>query len=164
VPVAIEAGARSVDHLACLDGDGVTALAGAECAAVLLPGAEFMGAERTAPARALADAGALCVLGTDANPGTSPIVSLPLIVGLAVRRYGWTALEALAAVTLNAAWVLRRSAEVGSLEAGKRGDVLVLDAPVEHVPYRLGHNPVAVVVVGGEVAWVRPDQAWRVRS
>jgi imidazolonepropionase len=160
VPVALEAGARSVDHLSRLE--DVEPLAAAECAAVLLPGAEVMGVEETPPARALADAGAICVLATDANPGTSPIVSLPLIVGLAVRRYGWSAKQALLAATLNAAWVLRRSDVAGSLEAGKRADVLLLDGPLEHVPYRLGHNPVAAVLVAGELAWVRPDQAWRV--
>ena len=162
VPVALAAGARSVDHLSCLHLDDVAPLAGAECAAVLLPGAEVMGGERVAPARALADAGAICVLATDANPGTSPIVSMPLIVGLAVRRYEWSAREALLAATLNAAWVLRMSGETGSLEVGKRADVLLLDGPLEHVPYRLGHNPVAAVFVAGDLAWVRPDQAWRV--
>jgi imidazolonepropionase len=163
VPVALAAGARSVDHLSCVHPDDVAPLAAAACAAVLLPGAEAMGAERTPPARDLADAGAICVLATDANPGTSPIVSMPLIIGLAVRRYGWSVREALLAATLNAAWVLRRSADAGSLEAGKRADVLVLDGPIEHVPYRLGHNPVAVVLVAGEPVWVRPDAAWRVR-
>jgi imidazolonepropionase len=161
-PVALAAGARSVDHLSKLHPDDVGPLAAAECAAVLLPGAEVMGQEATPPARALADAGAICVLATDANPGTSPIVSLPLIVGLAVRRYGWSARQALLAATLNAAWVLRRSDVAGSLEVGKRADVLVLDGPLEHVPYRLGHNPVAAVVLGGRLAYVRPDQAWRV--
>jgi imidazolonepropionase len=151
VPVALAAGARSVDHLACLHPDDVAPLAAAECAAVLLPGAEFLGAERLAPGRALADAGAVCVLATDCNPGTSPVVSLPLIVGLAVRRYGWSAREALAACTLNAAWVLGRSDTVGSIEVGKRADLVVLDAPVEHVAYRLGHNPVRAVIAGGEL-------------
>lgn len=164
VPVAIEAGARSVDHLSVLHPDDLEPLAASHTAAVLLPGAELMNAESTAPGRALADAGAICVLATDLNPGTSPIASLPLIVGLAVRRYGWSVREALLAVTLNAAYVLGLGAELGSLEPGKRADVLVLDGPAEHVPYRLGHNPAAVVVAGGEVAWVRPDQAWRVRG
>ena len=161
VPVALDAGARSVDHLAECDDADVALLAAAECGAVLLPGAEVMGNERTAPGRDLADAGAICVLGTDCNPGTSPVVSLPLIVGLAVRRYGWSAREALAAVTLNAAWVLRLSDETGSLEPGKRADVLLLDGPVEHVPYRLGHNPVAAAWIAGRCVYVRPDQAWR---
>ena len=162
VPVALAAGARSVDHLARLHADDLPALAAAECAAVLLPGAEVLGAEHVAPGRALADAGAICVLATDCNPGTSPVQSLPLVVGMAVRRYGWTAREALLAVTLNAAWVLGRSAELGSLEEGKRADLLLLDGPVEHVPYRYGRNPVAAVVAAGELVWVRPDQAWRV--
>jgi len=161
VPVALEAGARSVDHLACLHHDDLPALVAAECAAVLLPGAEVLGDERVAPARALADAGAIAVLATDANPGTSPVTSLPLVMGLAVRRYRWTALEALLACTLNAAWVLRRSAHTGSLEGGKRADVLVLDGPVEAIPYRLGHNPVAIAIAGGRVVGVRPDCAWR---
>lgn len=162
VPVALEAGARSVDHLSCLHRDDIAPLAAADCAAVLLPGAEFMGSEHVPPARELADAGALCVLATDANPGTSPIVSMPLIVGLAVRRYGWSVREALLAATLNAAWVLRRSDDAGSLEVGKRADVLLLDGPLEHVPYRLGHNPVAIALLGGQPVWVRPDSAWRV--
>jgi imidazolonepropionase len=163
VPVALDCGATSVDHLACLHPDDIAPLAASECAAVLLPGAEVLGAEYVAPGRALAEAGAICVLASDCNPGTSPIASLPLVIGLAVRRYGWTAVEALLAVTLNAAWVLGRSGSLGSLEVGKRADVLVLDGPIEHVPYRFGHNPVAAVVLNGRLVWVREDQAWRVR-
>ena len=163
VPVAIAAGARSVDHLAALAPDDVAVLGRAECAAVLLPGAEFLGEERVAPARALADAGALCVLATDLNPGTSPIVALPVIAGLAVRRYGWSAAEALAAMTLNAAWVLGLHRERGSLEAGKRADLVLLDAPVQHLPYRFGHDPVAGVVCGGRLVHARADLLERVR-
>ena len=164
VPVALDAGARSVDHLACLHPDDLAPLAAAECAAVLLPGAEFLGAEAVAPARALADAGAICVLGTDCNPGTSPIASMPLVIGLAVRRYGWGVKEALVAATLNAAWVLGRSGDLGSLEAGKRADLILLDGPVAHLPYRFGRNPVAAVFAAGEPVHVRPDQTWRLRG
>jgi imidazolonepropionase len=163
VPVALAAGARSVDHLACLHPDDVAPLAAADCAAVLLPGAELLGDERVAPARALADAGAICVLATDCNPGTSPVVSLPVVVGLAVRRYGWTVSEALLACTQSAAWVLGLAHDLGALDPGKRADVVLLDSPVSHLPYRFGRNPAALVLVGGEVAWVRPDQAWRLR-
>jgi imidazolonepropionase len=161
VPVALAAGARSVDHLACLGPEDLPQLASSETAAVLLPGAEFMGDERVAPARELADAGAICVLGTDLNPGTSPLLSLPLVIGLAVRRYRWTVLEALLACTLNAAWVLRLSDRLGSLEVGKRADVLVLDGPLERIAYRFGHNPVLLVIVAGEPAYVRPGSEWR---
>jgi imidazolonepropionase len=155
VPVALAAGARSVDHLACLHPDDLAPLAAAECAAVLLPGAELLADERPAPGRALADAGAICVLATDCNPGTSPVLSLPLVIGLAVRRYGWSAREALLACTLNAAWVLGRSDSVGSIEPGKRADLVVLDGPVEHIAYRFGRNPVRAVVAAGEVVGLR---------
>jgi imidazolonepropionase len=163
VPLAVQLRARSVDHLACMPTDAVNGLARSETAAVLLPGAEFLGEERTAPGRQLADAGALCALGTDLNPGTSPVSSMPVIIGLAVRRYRWSALEALLACTLNAAWVLHMSDRLGSLEVGKRADLVVLDGPVERIAYRFGHNPVAIVICGGELVHVRPDQAWRVR-
>ena len=162
VPVAIAHGARSVDHLSRMHPDDVDPLARSECAAVLLPGAEFMGAEACAPARSLLDAGAIVVLATDANPGTSPIFSLPLVVGLAVRRYGLSTREALLAVTLNPAWVLGLSDEVGSIEVGKRADLVLLDVPAEQIAYRLGHNPVAATFIAGRPAYVRPDAAWRI--
>jgi imidazolonepropionase len=164
VPVALAAGARSVDHLARLHPDDLGPLAASETAAVLLPGAEFLGAEALAPGRALADAGAICVLGTDCNPGTSPVASIPAIVGLAVRRYGWSVREALLACTLNAAYVLGWSGEMGSLEIGKRGDLIVLDGPASHLPYRFARNPVCAVFVAGRPAWVRADSTWRLRS
>ncbi len=164
VPVALAAGARSVDHLARLHPDDLGPLAASETAAVLLPGAEFLGAEETAPARGLADAGAICVLGTDLNPGTSPVASIPAIVGLAVRRYGWSVREALLACTLNAAYVLGMAGEIGSLEDGKRADVIVLDTPAAHLPYRFARNPVCAVLIGGRPVWVRPDSAWRLEG
>lgn len=161
VPVALAAGARTLDHLSRLHPDDLAPLARAECAAVLLPGAEFLGAEELAPGRALVDAGAIVVLATDLNPGTSPVLSLPVIAGLGVRRYGLSAREAMLALTLNAAWALGLSQEVGSLEVGKRADLVLLDGPIEHLAYRFGHNPVLATFVAGEPAWIRPDAAWR---
>lgn len=163
-PVALKHNARSLDHLSVIHPDDIGPLGQSETAAVLLPGAEFMGAEQTAPARDLIDAGAIVTLATDANPGTSPIFSLPLIAGLAVRRYGLSTKEALLAITLNAAYVLDLSQDVGSIEPGKRADLVLLDTPVEHMAYRLGRNPVAATFVAGEPAYVRPDTAWRIAS
>jgi imidazolonepropionase len=161
VPVALAAGSRSVDHLARLHPEDVAPLAAADCAAVLLPGAEFLGAEHRAPARALFDAGAIVVLATDANPGTSPVLSMPLVIGLGVRLYGLSTREAFAAATLNAAWTLGLHHDRGSIEVGKRADLVLLDAPADHVAYRFGHNPVAMAFVAGELVHVREDQAWR---
>jgi imidazolonepropionase len=157
VPVALAAGARSVDHLSTLHDDDIAPLAQAECAAVLLPAAEFLGAEHRAPGRRLVDAGAIVVLATDGNPGTAPVFSLPVVIGLAVRLYGLTALETLAAVTLNGAWTLGLQADRGSIEVGKRADLLVLDGPVEEIAYRFGRNPVLAAFVAGEPVFVRDD-------
>jgi imidazolonepropionase len=162
VPVAIHHNARSVDHLSTIHPDDIEPLGASDTAAVLLPGAEFMNAEATAPARALIDAGAIVVLATDANPGTSPVFSLPVIIGLAVRRYGLTTREALLATTLNAAYVLNVQQDAGSIEPGKRADLVLLDSPAEHIAYRLGRNPVAATFVAGEPVYVRPDAEWRV--
>jgi imidazolonepropionase len=159
VPVAMAVGARSVDHLATLHADDVEPLARADCAAVLLPAAEFLGAEHRAPGRELLDAGAMVALATDANPGTAPVVSIPLVIGLAVRLYGMSTREALAATTLNAAWTLGMARELGSIEVGKRADLVLLDAPVEHVAYRLGHNPVEIVLLAGDPVYVRDERA-----
>jgi imidazolonepropionase len=159
VPVALAAGARSVDHLSSLAVDDVPALAAAACAAVLLPAAEFLGAEHRAPGRALLDASALVVLATDANPGTAPVVSMPLVIGLGARLYGMSVRETLAAVTLNAAWTLGLERTLGSIEPGKQADLLLLDGPVERIAYRLGHNPVLAAFIAGEPVYVRDAAA-----
>ncbi len=159
VPVALAAGARSVDHLSRIDQSDVAALAGAPCAAVLLPAAEFLGAERRAPGRDLIDAGALVVLATDLNPGTAPVAAIPVVLGLAARLYGFSTRELLGAATLNAAWTLDLHHDRGSIEVGKRADLLVLDGPAEAIPYRFGHNPVQIVIIGGEPVWVRDEAA-----
>jgi imidazolonepropionase len=158
VPVALAAGARSVDHLSMIHPDDVPALAAAPCAAVLLPAAEFLGAEHRAPGRTLLDAGAIVVLATDANPGTAPVVSMPIVIGLGARLYGFSVREALGASTLNAAWTLGLEHELGSIEVGKRADLVLLDGPAEMVAYRFGHNPVAMTFVAGEPSYIR-DQA-----
>jgi imidazolonepropionase len=164
VPVALEAGARSVDHLSTLHRDDIGPLAAADCAAVLLPAAEFLGAEHRAPGRELADAGAVVVLATDANPGTAPVLSMPVVIGLAVRMYGLSPLEALAAATLNAAWTLGLEGDRGSIEPGKRADLLLLDGPVDRVPYRFARNPVAIALIAGEPVYVRDDARGRLRG
>jgi len=159
VPVAVAAGARSVDHLSMLAREDLGPLAQSDCAAVLLPAAEFLGAEHRAPGRALIDAGALVVLATDANPGTAPVVSMPLVIGLGARLYEMSARETLGACTLNAAWTLGLHERCGSIEVGKRGDLLLLDGPVDRIAYRLARNPVAIALVGGQPAYVRDSRA-----
>ncbi len=91
-------------------------------------------------------------LATDCNPGSSFTESMPMVVVLAVFELGLTVEESLTAATLNSACCLGLGGEVGSIEAGKRADLVLLDAPnLLHLVYHYGINPVAAVVKGGRV-------------
>ena len=144
-------GARSADHLNHVSPEGIAALGEGQTAAVLLPTSTFTLRAAPAPVAALRDAGAALAIATDLNPGTSPVCSMPETVALACSLYGMTPLAALTAATANPAWVLGLGDRVGTLEPGKRADLVVLDGPsFAHVPYRPGHNPVVMTVTGGE--------------
>lgn len=149
--LAAELGAFSADHLMAVSPAGIDALAAAGVTALLLPGTSFFLAKRIyAPARQLIAAGVPVALGTDCNPGSSYTESLPTIVQLAVFELGLTIAEALTAVTLNPACSLGLGAEIGSIEAGKRADIVLLDAPnLLHLAYHYGVNPVRSVVKAG---------------
>jgi len=152
IPLAIELGARSVDHLEATGESGVRALAGSDVAAVLLP-ASALFLDRPMPAaRALLDAGATVALATDFNPGSSFTTSLPLVCSLACTQLHMSPGEALAAVTVNAAGVLGL-ADRGRIERGLRADLLLLDAPDwRYLAYHLAGDIVAAVIRGGTVA------------
>jgi len=145
-------GARSADHLNHCSPAGVEALAAAGTIAMLLPcSTAFMGL-RPAPAAALREAGVPIAIATDCNPGTAPVTSMPQAVAAAASVYRIAPLEALTAATLNAACVLGLGDGLGTLEVGKRADLLVLDAPsFAHVPYRPGHDPIRATIAAGEV-------------
>ena len=147
---AVEVGARSADHLNHVGPAGVEALGGSETAAVLLAASTFMLRAAAPPARDLVEAGSAVALASDFNPGTSPVLAMPEVVAMACVLYGLSPSEALTAATANAAWVLGLSDRLGTLEAGKRADFVVLDSEdLASVPYRPGHNPVISTYVGG---------------
>ena len=151
--LAAELGALSADHLMAVSPAGVEALAGSGVTAVLLPGTSFFLKKDYAPARRLVEAGVPVALATDCNPGTSFTESMPMVVVLAVFQLGLTLEESLTAATLNSASCLGLGAEIGSVEPGKRADLVLLDAPnLLHLIYHYGINPVAAVVKGGQVA------------
>ncbi len=147
---AARLGARSADHLNHVSDPGIDALAGSATIAVLLPSSTFSMAARPAPARRLIEAGAAVAIATDFNPGTSAVLSMPETIAIGCALYQLTPTEALSAATLNAAAVLGIADRAGSLEPGKRADLVVLDGDgVANVPYRPGHDPVVAVFVGG---------------
>jgi imidazolonepropionase len=149
--LAAELGALSADHLMAVSDAGIDALARAKVTALLLPGTSFFLRKHAyAPARRLVEAGVPVALATDCNPGSSHTESLPTIAQLAVIELGLTVEETLTAVTLNAAATLGLAAEIGTLEPGKRADLVILDAPnLLHLAYHYGVNPVRSVVKGG---------------
>ena len=152
--MAAALGATSVDHC-----DYLTPAAAARIAqrtqgrtvAVLLPLVPlFLRQEVYAPGREFIDNGLPVALSTDFNPGSCPSKNLWLAQSVACLKMGLTPKEALAAATLNAAWAIGQQHACGSLEPGKRADLLVLHVPgVAEIPYWLGENPVRDVFIGG---------------
>ncbi|MGH2635993.1 MAG: imidazolonepropionase [Actinomycetota bacterium] len=148
---AVAMGARSADHLNHVSPLGTAALGDAErTAAVVLPTSTLFLRSTPPDVRGLLRAGAMVAIATDFNPGTSPVVSMPEAIAVACSLYGMTPLESLAAATVNAAWVLGLEASHGTLAAGRRADLVVLDGDAfRQVPYRPGHDPVVHTFVGG---------------
>jgi imidazolonepropionase len=166
--LAAELGAVSVDHLDHVSDAGIAALAGAGGdkrvpVAVLLPGATFfLGVGGYAPARKLLDAGARVALSTDLNPGSSPTQNLWLMATMGGSQLGMTADEVVRAITIEAAAALALDDEVGSLEVGKKADILVLEETrTAEIPYRYGMNPVWRVYKEGRLV-VKRDLAGEV--
>jgi imidazolonepropionase len=151
--LAILLRAASCDHLENVNRSDIRALGKSETVATLLPGCDFhLGLKKYAPARALIDAGAIVALATDYNPGTSPTLSMPMILSLACAQLSMTPAEAITAATLNGAYALRREKQVGSLEVGKQADIAVFDvADYREIPYYFGVNHCWMTIKRGRV-------------
>jgi len=149
--LAVELGALSADHLTAVSEAGVRALGRGTTVAVLLPATMvFLGHERQAPARRLIDAGAAVALATDFNPGTSPTVSLPLVMALGVSQLGLTHAEVVTAVTVNAAAALGLAGDRGQIVPGLRADLVSFEvSDWREVAYWMGTNLVTAVWTGG---------------
>jgi imidazolonepropionase len=148
--LAVKMGALSADHLEACSAEQLPLLAESKTIATLLPGVSLHLGIPAAPGRALIDAGAAVAVGTDLNPGSSPLFSMAMALALAVRMNGLTAAEALVAGTVNAASALGLT-DSGRLEQGARADLLVLEsADWRDLLYTLGASPVREVWVGGE--------------
>lgn len=151
--LAIEVQAASADHLEKINRSDVRALALSNVVCTLLPGCSFhLGLPLYAPARELIDAGAIVALATDFNPGTSPTVSLPMILSLACAQLRMTPAETIAAATINPAYSLRQHGRVGSLEAGKYADFSVFDVTdYREIPYYFGVNLCSLTMKRGVI-------------
>jgi imidazolonepropionase len=155
--LAVKMGALSADHLEACSQEQLPLLAASKTIATILPGVSLHLGIPAAPGRKLIDAGAAVAIGTDLNPGSSPLFSMAMALALAVRLNGLTAAEALVAGTTNAACALGLS-DTGHLEPGFRADFLVLDGPDwRDLIYTFGANPVREIWIRGER--VEPQQA-----
>ncbi len=152
--LAAEVGAASAEHLIAISDRGIGRMAASGTAAILLPGVPFfLMLDNKAPARRLIDAGAVVALATDFNPGSSHIFSMPFILQLGVFTLKMSVEEALNACTGNAAYAIDRHRVVGSLEPGKKMDLVLCDIPdYVSLAYEPGRNPVRTVIKNGKVA------------
>jgi imidazolonepropionase len=155
--MGIEMNAASCDHLEYLQAADIRELGKSRTVATLLPGCDFhLGLERYAPARELIHAGAIVALATDFNPGTSPTLSMAMILSLACSRLRMTPAEAIAAATINAAYSLGREKKIGSIEVGKQADLAVFEvADYREIPYYFGVNTCWMTMKRGEIVYLR---------
>jgi len=151
--LAADLSAASADHLEYASDEGIAALARAGTCGVLLPAATFfLRMERRPPARRLVEAGVGVVVATDFNPGSCPAESMGAALWFACLLGGLSVDEAITASTLNAAHTLNRARVAGSIEVGKRADLVVHAVPNRyHLVYRFGVQRVRTVIAGGRV-------------
>jgi imidazolonepropionase len=153
--LAAEIGAASADHLEYASDAGIEAMARAGTCGVLLPAATFfLMMDRKPPGRKLIDAGMAVVVATDFNPGSCPTESMGAALWFACLTAGMTVDEAITAATLNAAHSLGRADRTGSLEPGKRADLVIHAVPNRyHLVYRFGVPRIAQVIAGGRLVF-----------
>jgi imidazolonepropionase len=151
--VAAKVGAVSASHLLRPSDAGLKAMADAGVVAVLLPGTCFFLREaHKSPVGKMRALRMTMALASDFNPGSCTLLAQPLTAQLGCVYYGLTMVEALRGITVSAARALKLESEVGMLEPGKWGDIVVTDVPdYRHIVYRLGRNPVRLVIRRGTV-------------
>ena len=151
--LAGEVGVFSADHLMAVSESGIQALAAKNIVATLLPGTIFfLGKSFYAPARKLIEAGITVALATDFNPGSCHIQSMPFIITLAIMHMGMTVEEAFQSATYNGAKALGLENEIGSIEVGKRADLILweLDSLLD-IPYYVSNHPIGYIIKNGKV-------------
>jgi len=145
-------GAISAEHLLVASDQGIENMAKAGTMAVLLPGTAFFLRAPFARGRLMIDAGVPVAISTDFNPGSSPTVNIQFIMNLACMNMGMTMEEVLTATTINAAYAINRGATVGSIEAGKKADIVILNVEnYRQMQYFYGMNHTTTVLKNGEI-------------
>ena len=145
-----EVGAISAEHLIVCPTEGIDAMAEAGTVACCLPATSFYLGSTYAPVRDMIRAGVPVALASDFNPGSCPSLNLQFVMNLGCLRYKMTPEEVLTAVTLNGAAAINRADSIGSLEPGKKADLVIWDAPdLDYICYRMGSNLAEIVIKDG---------------
>lgn len=149
--LAVDMDCFSADHLLAISEADVEKIAASDTVAVLLPATAFCMRKNFAPARKMIDKGAIVALASDYNPGSCYTYSVPLIIALAVISMNMSLEEVITAMTLNAAAAIDRAAAVGSIQPGKKADLLILDTlDYRNLVYETGINLVGQVIKDGK--------------
>jgi imidazolonepropionase len=151
--LAVEEGAVSAEHLIAVSDSGIKKISRSTTVAVLLPGVPFfLMQEKKAPARKFIEEGAIVALATDFNPGSSMTESMLFILRLAVFTLKMSIEEAIHSATANAAYAVDRHHEIGTIEVGKKMDVVLWDIPnFAHLVYHMSGNPIKHVIKEGKL-------------
>ena len=154
--LAAETGAVSADHLLHVSDVGIKRMAQEGVVATLLPLTAFSLREPYAPARKFIEAGAAVALATDLNPGSCFSGSIPLTIALACIYMHMSVEETITALTLNGAAALGKANEIGTIEPGKKGDLIMLEFPnYRMLPYYVGMNCVNTTIHQGNIVYSR---------
>lgn len=154
--LAAELGATSADHLLVASDAGIKAMADKGVVATCLPCTAFSLKEDYARARYMVDAGCAVAVATDYNPGSCHTESVPLAIALSTLYMGLTTEETITALTINGAAAVDRADTIGSIDVGKKADIVIHEFPsYKFLPYHIGVSTVELVVKNGEVAFVK---------
>ena len=153
--LAAELGAASADHLVATSQQDIRTIGASGTVAVGLPATPFgLAGGKYTPAREILDADGILALATDLNPGTAWCESMQFSIALSCRYMNLTPGQAIVAATINAAAAIARDDRIGSIEAGKQADLLILDIPeYQHLGYRFGTNLVNKVIKRGKIVF-----------
>lgn len=150
--LAVELNCTSADHLLQASDEGIQMLSGSRTVATLLPATAFCLKEQYARGRQMIDSGCAVALATDFNPGSCFTNSIPLVIALAALHMNMSIEEIITALTINAAAAVGRESSIGSIEKGKKADIIILEYPsINFLPYHAGINIVETVIKNGEI-------------
>lgn len=153
VQASVKHGALSVDHLEVINDADIEALQGTDCMPTLLPSCSFFLGIPYGPARKMIQAGLPVALATDYNPGSTPSGNMNFVASLGCIQLKMTPEEVINATTINTAYAMGVSDELGSIAIGKKANLFITKpmASYAYLPYAFGHNQIETIIVNGKI-------------